>query len=433
MLINLDQIIVPENRIRQEYSKEKFEGLKDSIRHGGLINAIIVIERNGKYELKAGEHRLKAIIELNKEGKDIPNVPRDQIRAELWGQLTRRTALLLEWDENERREDFTFLEKSRFIRYFHETMKAESSDWTAELTAHMLRISTASISHYLRIEESARDNPEVAKAETMKAAVKRMRKIASLKERRDDATRNAPETIKRAEQILHRGDCTIWLKSISESSVDFVNFDPPWGEEASHKVAENWESFDDSSEYSYQLTKDILPELFRVLKQDRFLVIWLRILEAKEIIALAESFGFNHKYAKTPCIWYKPDKVSDQQRFPEKTFIESYETFLFLRKGDPLLHEEGAQNVFVEPRIPVSATIHPTEKPVSLMRRLINLTTSPGEVILDPCAGSASCMVAALDNNRRALGCELNKKYHERGITRLAESLAKFREANAKP
>jgi adenine-specific DNA-methyltransferase len=429
MFLDLSQVHIPIDRIRKEYAPDEFNRLKDSIRHGGLINAITVTSLNGHddYELKTGEHRYQAVLELNAEGHKIPNLPPGQIRAEIWGQMTRRTALLHEWDENNQRVDFNFEEKAKFIRLFHETMIAETKgDWTQELTAHMLRISTASISHYLRIEEAAKEHPEVNKAVTMKAAVKRMKKIEKLKNRKEEVDRQVPEAVKRAEQILACADARDWIRDIPDGSIDLVNFDPPWGEEASHKVAENWEVFEDSTEYSWELTISLLPELYRVLKQDRFLILWLRILEAKNVIDVAKQAGFAFKYEKTPCIWYKPDKVSDQQRFPEKTLIDSYETFILLRKGDPVLHEQGSQNLFVEPRLISSQTMHPTEKPVSLMTRILKLLSGPGETILDPCAGSASFLESGILNYRRVNGCEKSPQFHERGVTRLAEVIGKF-------
>ena len=135
------------------------------------------------------------------------------------------------------------------------------------------------------------------------------------------------------------------------------------------------------------------------------------------------------RFGKTPCIWYKPDKVSDQMRFPEKQLIDSYETFLLVRKGDPVFHEKEVQNVFSEPRVPKTSKVHPTEKPLSLMNRLVRLLSLPGEMVFDPTAGSSSFLESAVALKRKALGVELSQKYYERGITRLTEALRKFRES----
>ena len=63
--------------------------------------------------------------------------------------------------------------------------------------------------------------------------------------------------------------------------------------------------------------------------------------------------------------------------------------------------------------------IHPTVKPVSLMRWLVALATPPGGVILDPFAGSASTGVAAVMEGRVFLGIEREARYIDIACARL--------------
>jgi site-specific DNA-methyltransferase (adenine-specific) len=56
--------------------------------------------------------------------------------------------------------------------------------------------------------------------------------------------------------------------------------------------------------------------------------------------------------------------------------------------------------------------LHPTQKPVGLLKRLIELFTDPGEVVIDPCAGSGSSLVAAIELNRKAFGFEIDKEFY---------------------
>lgn len=55
--------------------------------------------------------------------------------------------------------------------------------------------------------------------------------------------------------------------------------------------------------------------------------------------------------------------------------------------------------------------VHPTQKPVALIERLIELFTDPGDVVIDPCAGSGSTLVAAENLGRRAYGFEIKKEF----------------------
>ena len=57
--------------------------------------------------------------------------------------------------------------------------------------------------------------------------------------------------------------------------------------------------------------------------------------------------------------------------------------------------------------------IHPTQKPVNVLKRLIEIFTDPGDVVIDPCCGSGSTIQAAWELGRNAYGFEVNKKFYE--------------------
>lgn len=67
--------------------------------------------------------------------------------------------------------------------------------------------------------------------------------------------------------------------------------------------------------------------------------------------------------------------------------------------------------------------IHPTQKPVRLLERLLALTTKPGDVVLDPFSGSCSTAVACINTNRKYIGFEIDKEYYDAGIHRINETL----------
>jgi site-specific DNA-methyltransferase (adenine-specific) len=64
------------------------------------------------------------------------------------------------------------------------------------------------------------------------------------------------------------------------------------------------------------------------------------------------------------------------------------------------------------PRDNDSEKIHPTQKPVELLKSLIEIFTDEGDVVIDPCAGSGSTLVAAERLNRKAYGFEIKKEFH---------------------
>ncbi len=56
--------------------------------------------------------------------------------------------------------------------------------------------------------------------------------------------------------------------------------------------------------------------------------------------------------------------------------------------------------------------IHPTQKPISVLKRLIEIFTEEGDVVIDPCAGSGSTLRAAHELGRNTYGFEVSRKYY---------------------
>jgi site-specific DNA-methyltransferase (adenine-specific) len=87
---------------------------------------------------------------------------------------------------------------------------------------------------------------------------------------------------------------------------------------------------------------------------------------------------------------------------------------LFYRDRLPKFNNKGKMvfNCFDWPRETEYEKLHPTQKPVALLKQLIELFTDEGDVVIDPCAGSGSTLVAALQMNRKAYGFEIKKEFH---------------------
>ena len=63
--------------------------------------------------------------------------------------------------------------------------------------------------------------------------------------------------------------------------------------------------------------------------------------------------------------------------------------------------------------------LHPAQKPVSLMKYLIELTTIEGQIVLDPFCGCGSSLQAAKELSREYIGIEINKEYYDTVCKRL--------------
>ena len=97
---------------------------------------------------------------------------------------------------------------------------------------------------------------------------------------------------------------------------------------------------------------------------------------------------------------------------------------LFYREKLPKFNNNGNMvfNCFDWPRDLGVERIHPTQKPISLLERFIELFTDEDEVVIDPCAGSGTSLLAAKNLNRRAYGFEIKKNFFRDSVKLISES-----------
>lgn len=66
--------------------------------------------------------------------------------------------------------------------------------------------------------------------------------------------------------------------------------------------------------------------------------------------------------------------------------------------------------------------IHPTQKPVGVLKKLIEIFTDPGDVVIDPCAGSGSTLRAAHELGRKAYGFEVDKRFYREAMEKMLKT-----------
>ena len=84
----------------------------------------------------------------------------------------------------------------------------------------------------------------------------------------------------------------------------------------------------------------------------------------------------------------------------------------------PKFNNDGRMifNCFDWPRDTKTPHIHPTQKPVPLLERLIQIFSDPDDVVIDPCAGSGTTLLAAANCGRRAYGFEIKKDFYKNAV-----------------
>lgn len=94
---------------------------------------------------------------------------------------------------------------------------------------------------------------------------------------------------------------------------------------------------------------------------------------------------------------------------------------LLYRNKLPKFNNNGNMvfNCFDWPRSDDTPKIHPTQKPVALLERLIEVFTDPDDVVIDPVAGSGTTLLAAKNLGRRAYGFEIKKGFYRDAIEKI--------------
>lgn len=105
---------------------------------------------------------------------------------------------------------------------------------------------------------------------------------------------------------------------------------------------------------------------------------------------------------------------------PSKWYMGQCEYILMLRKGKAkYINNMGDKNIIEIPN--VKNKLHPTEKPVKLMEKLILNSTNENDVVFDGFMGCGSTGLACVNTNRKFIGYEINEEYFNIAKNRLDE------------
>ena len=139
------------------------------------------------------------------------------------------------------------------------------------------------------------------------------------------------------------------------------------------------------------------------------LIVFCAFEQQFELIELAKKFGFKNYIALSFYKNYSPQVLKANMRIVGNTEY----ALLFYRDKLPKFNNNGKMifNSIPYERDTEIEKIHPTQKSTIVLRKLIELFTDIGEVVIDPCAGSGSTLIAAKQLNRRAYGFEIKKEF----------------------
>lgn len=244
---------------------------------------------------------------------------------------------------------------------------------------------------------------------------------------------------KKEKYILYKGDSLKILRNVADNSVDLVVTSPPYcmGKE-----------YDRSNEVAYfiDMHKKIFPEIIRVVKSGGN-ICWQvgyhvnsDAIVPLDYLILDILRGYKNIYLKNRIIWqyghglhsskkfsgrheivlwftkgekgniFHLDSVRVPQKYPGKKYYKGTNKGEF--SGNPL--GKNPSDIWDIPNVKanhVEKTAHPCQFPVALVQRLVLALSNKRGIVLDPFMGSGSAGVAALLEERKFIGIDIEKKY----------------------
>lgn len=141
------------------------------------------------------------------------------------------------------------------------------------------------------------------------------------------------------------------------------------------------------------------------------MIVFCAFEQIQTVIKYGEKYGFKHSY---PLFFIK--NYSAQVLKANMKIVGATEHAVVLYRDKlPKFNNDGHMifNWFEWKRdnVKIYPKIHPTQKPVNILKRLIEIFTDEGDVVIDPCAGSGSTLRACAELGRSCYGFEIVKQF----------------------
>ena len=239
---------------------------------------------------------------------------------------------------------------------------------------------------------------------------------------------------------IHTGDCVAWLRTLADKSVDVCIMDPPYSEHVHSKSMRSGSSKTRTkgdgprreklaardlgfASLSPVLQRKVAAEVARVTKR------WVLVFGDDQTLPTwrAALTHFRLEYVRTG-IWIKPNAAP---QFTGDRPSAGWEGVAIAHpKGRKRWNGGGHSAVWthsIQTGSYKGDRVHATEKPIALMLDLVRLFSEPGELVIDPFAGSASLGEACHELGRQFIGVELCPDNYAKAERRIAAVKAQER------
>lgn len=222
---------------------------------------------------------------------------------------------------------------------------------------------------------------------------------------------------------LYNCDSTSLIKQFPSDTIDLIVTDPPYrvtgrgstgttGGMLQKKLFKSGKVFSYNDVNVFEYSK----EFFRILKDGSHCYIMTNHVNLHEMLNAFTNAGFH--FIKS-LIWEKGNKIMGHY------YMSCFEYILFFRKGKGIkINNCGTPDILSIPNKKTKIdgkNIHDTEKPVELMKILIENSSKEGDTILDPFMGSGTTGIACRKTNRKFIGVEIDEQYFKIAKERINE------------
>lgn len=213
---------------------------------------------------------------------------------------------------------------------------------------------------------------------------------------------------------MRQGDCLEVLKRLPDDSVDLIVTDPPYlttsrgnagnsGGMLQKEINKKGKVF----LYNNIDCLEYAPEFYRILKDGSHCYIMTNHINLIHMLNVFTDCGFH--FIKS-LIWNKGNKIMGQY------YMSQFEYILFFRKGKgKRINNCGTSDILSVPNKKTKdingKNLHDTEKPIDLMKILIENSSLENQLVLDPFMGIGSSGVASIKLNRNFIGIEIDETY----------------------
>lgn len=223
-----------------------------------------------------------------------------------------------------------------------------------------------------------------------------------------------------------------FMAQMESESVDLIVTDPPYKVTARGNSGNSGGMMQDKLCMQGKIFKhndikpaEYIPEFYRLLKDGSHCYIMTNHVNLQEMLNVATDCGFH--FIKS-LVWNKGNKIMGQY------YMSQFEYVLFFRKGKgKKINKCGTADILSFPNKKLKGedgkNLHDTEKPVELMKVLIENSSQEGELVFEPFMGIGATVIASVELNRQSIGVELDERYFkiaQERIKKACEDLAKL-------